>query len=147
MENATKALIIAGAVLITILLISIGIAIFSSSNGTEKNVEKVSNSMSVATFNAQFTNYIGNNLTSEQVKVLISNIITSNKNNTPKVRVKGFFSLVDEGIESWLKVPGEGTYLEFNLRRLLSISGEYRYEVKPTYIDGYLALVDINIQE
>ena len=37
MENASKALIIAGAILISILLISLGIVMFNASKGTTRS--------------------------------------------------------------------------------------------------------------
>jgi len=45
MENASKALIIAGAILISILLITLGIAMFRSSEGTTDEATEVSNAM------------------------------------------------------------------------------------------------------
>ena len=124
MENATKALIIAGAVLITILLISIGIAILRSSNGTEDNTQKVSNSMSVATFNAQFTSYIGNNLTSGQVKMLVSNIIANNQKR-PEKQVQ--VSVID------MTFDGTTINRETNpqtLQKIFSLKDSLRYDVE-----------------
>lgn len=45
MENASKALIIAGAILISILLISLGIIMFNSSAGTSDQSKQVANEM------------------------------------------------------------------------------------------------------
>ena len=45
MENATKALIIAGAVLISILLISIGIALINSNKDVSGTANKLSTDM------------------------------------------------------------------------------------------------------
>lgn len=45
MENASKALIIAGAILISILLISLGIIMFNSSKGTTDQAKETSNVM------------------------------------------------------------------------------------------------------
>ena len=57
MENASKALIIAGAILLSILLISLGIMIFNqaqdSLDGNGMNQAKIT------TFNSQFTKYEG----------------------------------------------------------------------------------------
>lgn len=78
MENASKALLIAGAVLIAILIIGFGITIFKSTSGVTNSVTKVSESMSVSTFNAQFTGYIGNHIPRVQVKELLSTINASN---------------------------------------------------------------------
>ena len=45
MENASKALIIAGAILIAILLISLGIIMFNSSKGTTDQATGTANAM------------------------------------------------------------------------------------------------------
>ena len=45
MENASKALIIAGAILISILLISLGIIMFNSSKGTTDQAADTANAM------------------------------------------------------------------------------------------------------
>ena len=48
MENASKALIIAGAILISILLISVGILIFNSTRGFTDNASATDNAMEIA---------------------------------------------------------------------------------------------------
>lgn len=45
MENASKALIIAGAILISILLISLGIIMFNASKGTTDQANSTGNVM------------------------------------------------------------------------------------------------------
>ena len=45
MENASKALIIAGAILISILLISLGIIMFNASKGTTNQAGATANQM------------------------------------------------------------------------------------------------------
>jgi len=45
MENASKALIIAGAILISILLISLGIMMFNSSKGTTDQAASTANAL------------------------------------------------------------------------------------------------------
>lgn len=45
MENASKALIIAGAILISILLISLGIIMFNSSKGTSEQAKNTASAM------------------------------------------------------------------------------------------------------
>lgn len=72
MENASKALIIAGAVLISILLISVGVLIMNSVDPMTKATEQSSESMAIQTFNAQFTQYEGDNVPGSQVRTLIS---------------------------------------------------------------------------
>ena len=46
MENASKALIIAGAILISILLISLGILMFNASKGTTDQASSTGNALS-----------------------------------------------------------------------------------------------------
>lgn len=45
MENASKALIIAGAILVSILLISLGIVMFNASKGTTGQASGTANAM------------------------------------------------------------------------------------------------------
>lgn len=45
MENASKALIIAGAILISILLISLGIVMFNASKGTTAQASNTASTM------------------------------------------------------------------------------------------------------
>ena len=57
MENATKALIIAGAVLISILLISVGIMVFNAANDPINQAQSSSEQQAVQMFNEAFTPY------------------------------------------------------------------------------------------
>ena len=57
MENASKALIIAGAILLAILLISLGIMIYTQAQDTVQNSGMTQ--ASVTSFNNQFTKYEG----------------------------------------------------------------------------------------
>lgn len=81
MENASKALIIAGAILISILLISVGVLIMNSTGGVTAGMESSAKAMEMQSFNSQFTTYIGDSISGSQVRSLISNVIASNKNN------------------------------------------------------------------
>ena len=65
MENASKALIIAGAILISILLISIGIILINSGKDVTETGTAGMNSQKIQTFNAQFTPYEGTKKGSE----------------------------------------------------------------------------------
>lgn len=76
MENASKALIIVGAVLIAILLIGFGVMIMN--NSTSQVDTSVLNSQAAQAHNNQFTNYTGDKITYQQVKTLMNNIISNN---------------------------------------------------------------------
>lgn len=79
MENASKALLIAGAILIVILLIAVGMLVYSKSRDViDAGVTQMS-SAEIQMFNAQFTNYEGiQNETS--TKLLIQTILNNNLN-------------------------------------------------------------------
>lgn len=79
MENASKALIIAGAILLSILIISLGIMIYNQAAGVVNN-----NAMSDAektSFNAKFEQYAGTSVKGAQVKSLCQAVITSNSDD------------------------------------------------------------------
>lgn len=81
MENATKALLIAGSVLIAILLIAMGVKIFSSTSSTVESTEATMNATAITSFNAQFTGYLNKSLTASQASTLVQKIIASNAVN------------------------------------------------------------------
>lgn len=76
MENASKALIIAGAILLSILIISLGIMIFNQaqdamSNGGMSEAE-------VSAFNNKFIKYQGENQKASVIKNLVQEVNVSN---------------------------------------------------------------------
>lgn len=75
MENASKALIIAGAILLAILIISLGIMIFSQAQDTINNSGM--SKAEIQSFNSQFTKYEGTQKGSN-VKSLIQEVNSSN---------------------------------------------------------------------
>lgn len=80
MENASKALIIGGAMLIAILLVSLGIVMFNSSKGTTDEAKRASETMSISMFNSQFTKYCGEKINGSMVRDLIN--YTNSYNNS-----------------------------------------------------------------
>lgn len=80
MENATKALLIAGSVLIAILLIAMGLRIFNSTSETTEQSQKVMDTTAAATFNSQFTGYFGD-ISAAKGNDLIQKIKASNAVN------------------------------------------------------------------
>lgn len=79
MENASKALIIAGAILLSILIISLGIFIFNQASEITKssNLSEVE----VLQFNEKFTSFEGNNVRGSEVNTLITRILQNNVAN------------------------------------------------------------------
>ena len=77
MENASKALLIAGAVLIVILLIAMGMKIFRSQDDMADQVETNVQTTEMLTFNNKFYKYAGKQK-GTQVKALINDVIAHN---------------------------------------------------------------------
>lgn len=78
MENASKALIIAGAILLAILLISLGVIIVNSSNRMIDEGKSSMDGNAKKSFNAQFTSYEGTSNSAAQIRDLVSTINASN---------------------------------------------------------------------
>ena len=78
MENATKALLIAGAVLLVIMIISVGLMIFNSANGQISNAISSMNQQEKDQFNNKFYSYEGRQ-SGSSIKTLYSTVISHNK--------------------------------------------------------------------
>ena len=78
MENASKALIMAGAVLVAILIVSLSVVIF---NNFSKSVKDNANmdEQEIANFNSKLTPYMGENISGSQVNALIQLVISINR--------------------------------------------------------------------
>lgn len=88
MENASKALIIAGSVLIAILIISLGLFIFKSTEGTTDQTKKLGETLEVQQFNSQFLKYCGDSVKGSQVRTLCEVIIAHNANSSANSSTK-----------------------------------------------------------
>ena len=76
MENASKALIIAGAILLSILIIGLGMAVFNNANSTQGKADL--SSTEISAHNGNFEAYKGR-IKGQQLRTLLNMI---NKNNT-----------------------------------------------------------------
>ena len=76
MENASKALIVAGAILVSILIVSLGVMIFNSMSGTAKKMANM-DEQEIAAFNSKITPYLGQNISGSQVNALIQHVIAT----------------------------------------------------------------------
>lgn len=77
MENASKALIIAGAILLSILIISLGILIFSQAQDTIDSINM--SEQEIMAFNNKFTPYEGTRVRGSQVNALIQAVLSNNQ--------------------------------------------------------------------
>jgi len=112
MENASKALIIAGAILLAILIISLGILIYNQAAGIVN-----SNSMSdveITQFNAQFTQYQGTQQSGTTVRALLQEVLSNNMTQDDedrKVSVNGTITMDKNASTAPIdKISTGGTY-------------------------------------
>ena len=90
MENASKALIIAGAILLAILLITLGIYIFQQSQSTVNNSGM--SQAEVQSFNSQFIKYEGTSVKGSAVKSLVQEVNANNsqdESNEHQISITG----------------------------------------------------------
>lgn len=80
MENASKALLIAGAILICIVLISVGMLVLNSTTDVTDQVGDITTSQAAQSFNSNFTGYAGQQKGSS-VRQLLGAIATNNQTN------------------------------------------------------------------
>lgn len=76
MENASKALIIAGAILISILIIGLGVFIYQQAQSTVSKANL--NSQEAQAQNQQFENYFGKKVSAQEVKQLCTTVRSNN---------------------------------------------------------------------
>lgn len=131
MENATKALLIAAAVLIVIVLIALGIRILSATTGVSNSVGEVSDAMGKSVFNSQFTKFTGTQSASE-VKALLSQAAATHRGDSKhKVNV----------------TMGGTTYNNANgiagLMSTLQINSSYTVTITSYDDDGYITAIKI----
>ncbi len=77
MENASKALIIAGAILLSILLISLGIMIFNQAQDTVGSINM--SEQEIQAFNNKFIPYEGSNKRGTEVNALVQLVRANNQ--------------------------------------------------------------------
>ena len=123
MENASKALIIAGAILLAILIISLGIVVINNSRDTinNANVDK----QAAETFNNQFEVYVSNKATVNQARAIMSSAFAT-AGGTHTVKVK--FAASGNATETTSMPPLDNTKT---------------YTTSVTYSNGYVSEVTV----
>lgn len=76
MENATKALLIAAAVLIAILIISLGIVVYNKASEAMGSIDM--NEYQIQQFNDKFKKYEGINVSGSEVNAMLETVFNHN---------------------------------------------------------------------
>lgn len=82
MENATKALLIAAAVLITILIISLGVVIYNKASESMGSMDM--SAQEAQAFNDQFLKYNGTGKRGAEVNALLNTVLNNNMSEVQK---------------------------------------------------------------
>ena len=100
MENASKALIIAGAILLAILIIGLGIFIYRQAANavSDTGMDK----LSIQQFNGQFENYRKTNVSASNVRALLDTVSSNNATSETKVTVKWKTNMPTDVVEDSL---------------------------------------------
>ena len=78
MENASKALLIAGGVLLSILIISLGVYLFANFGGVTAQIGENVEESQISQFNSQFTTNVGKNNVTIYDIISMANLATQN---------------------------------------------------------------------
>ena len=131
MENASKALIIAGAILLAILLISLGIMIFNQAQDTVNNSGMTQ--AEITAFNNKFLKYEGTQKGSV-VKSLINEVLATNQTLSDSEKVKVTVTKKGNGTEIASASATPTTS---------AVDTAQSYTVKLTYSNGRVTQIDI----
>ena len=140
MENASKALIMAGAILIAIMIISLGILVFSRMSSSAKNAANM-DEHEITNFNSKLTPYIGQNVNGSQVNALIQLVISIDNsavsaNDTTKT-VSIEYPIDDAGNKNKIDVESGAVKGTDNTKRVITGAGRF-YKVEAKYKDGLI---------
>lgn len=88
MENASKALIIAGAILLAILIIGIGMVVYN--NASKAMGDTGMDEYQIQAYNSKFESYEGSNVSGSNVRNLVNAVTTHNrlKSDDPSLQIK-----------------------------------------------------------
>ena len=139
MENASKALIIAGAILLAILIISLGIMIYNQAAGVVDSTAM--DEVAVTSFNKKFTQYEGKNVRGTQVNALLETIVQNNLSNSSDASKQVAVSVYALEWSDTTKKPNNSKITSLNSKALTGQS--YEVAIEKDEKSGYVNLVKI----
>lgn len=124
MENATKALLIAAAILIAIVVITLGVFVLGKGSTLVKENSDMSE-VEVTTYNSKFEGYCGKNIRGAQVRQLINAVNQHNRTNA-------------DDASRQIKIDGTGSNTDNTKNDPNAIKTGFSYTVTPSYGQGGL---------
>ena len=95
MENASKALIIAGAILVSILIVGLGVIIYNNVSGIASGTNL--DSQEITAHNSPFEGYFGDYVSGSNVKALLTQVQANNSAANRNDEVVGNYIYVVDG--------------------------------------------------
>ena len=144
MENASKALLIAGAILLSILIISLGILVYNNAKNTasNQNLDKEE----VRVFNSEWESYVGERCSLSEVRTMMNAVMAHNgsENKVGTKRTITINGVPPSGIPSSMindKIytisadydPSTGLIINMNVNIEKSNGGNYNYNYYGNY--------------
>ena len=136
MENASKALIIAGAILLAILIISLGILIFSQAQDTVGSVNM--SEQEIMAFNNKFITYQGDNKRGTEVNALIQAVRTNNQSAHDSGATEKIISFVH---------PSAGISMKNGYEVEGTVNNGRLYKVVMQYKNGLINTIQISQEQ
>ena len=118
MENATKALLIAAAVLIVIIIISLGVYVVGMGNDQMQQGEQALSDLEINSFNATYQNYEGTSVAGSRVNSLLKTVFNHNlteSDETRKITIEGDVSVSADAEKQVTVGTGKRYSVECNL--------------------------------
>ena len=147
MENASKALIMAGAILIAIMIISLGILIFSNMSNSAKQAANM-DEQEIANFNSKITPYVGDNISGSQVNALIQLVISIDTNAVNSGEYGKSVSItypLDSGTNTIAVNENQQKVTGINATKRVKTGASEFYKVSATYgEDGLIKVINVS---
>lgn len=142
MGNASKALLMAGGILLGILILTLMITLFTNSKSISNSYEETKKAELIQQFNVNFTKYLGEDLTIHQV-LTIYNFAKENGFEDDDIIRSGTFNLDSSQISKDLKEVDEKYKEQKNSYPDKSIKVEivYKMEISDYNGEGYISKI------
>ena len=158
MENASKALLIAGAILLAILIIAIGLFIYNSAQSTVNDSMTTMTTQEIEAFNNQFNSY-AQTQTGSNVKALLGRLIanantyTEEPGKVPDVVVYGGINAAEYAKGNTINMNNAGennvqTYVDGLSSLQNKVENKHKYTIEFQYgSSGMIDEVDIKYEK
>ncbi len=132
MENASKALIIAGAILVSIMIVSLGVMLFNRMGGTAKEMANM-DKQEIAAFNSKITPYLGQNISGSQVNALIQYVISNDLSCVQSGETFKAIKITFPGNDSGISVDNSGKISYGSGPKRVETGANKHYKVNGSY--------------